>query len=263
MEVVVKAPCRVSFAGGGSDLLRYSKKHGGCVVGMAIQKYVYTTGNFGEIYIYSNGARESGIGGSGAMLVSRIKYENRDMDRTHVMMKAIEEENLGQQDQIFAAKGGLMKINFGTDRGIECHTLPIKDARWLCGHLSLVYIGKRVVAGHTILKEMSTDYLAEQKELAEECYKAIQHRNIFRFAEVVNKGYELKVKSSPHVTSKYVSDVQSVVEHLGAIGFKVCGAGSGGYALIVYNGVCPIGEKLLPHYSGVTLFNRPNLCYDE
>ena len=262
-DVVVKSPCRVSFAGGGSDLLRYSKKHGGCVVGMAIQKYICATSNFNGIYIYANGARESGIGGSGAMLVSRIRYENRDMDRTHVMMKAIDEEGIGQQDQVFAAKGGLMKVNFLIGGAIEYHTLPLDTARWLCGHLALVYIGKRETSGHKILKEMSMEYLGQQAELAEECYIAIKERNIFNFAKIVNEGWVLKMKSDSDILSSEITALSNKVYSLGALGFKVCGAGAGGYALVVYHGKLPIGEKILPNFRGVTLYKREAMCYDE
>lgn len=39
--IIVKAPFRVSFAGGGSDLPSFYKKYGGCVVSTSIAKYMY------------------------------------------------------------------------------------------------------------------------------------------------------------------------------------------------------------------------------
>jgi D-glycero-alpha-D-manno-heptose-7-phosphate kinase len=39
--LVVRAPMRISFAGGGTDLPAYYEKHGGMVVSTAIDKYVY------------------------------------------------------------------------------------------------------------------------------------------------------------------------------------------------------------------------------
>ncbi len=46
-----KAPLRISFGGGGTDLEAYFMERGGCVVSSAIRKYAYCT-------IVSNGAEE-------------------------------------------------------------------------------------------------------------------------------------------------------------------------------------------------------------
>src|SRR5262245_48811818 len=39
--VISKTPLRISFVGGGSDILSFSRRHGGAVVSTAIDKYVY------------------------------------------------------------------------------------------------------------------------------------------------------------------------------------------------------------------------------
>lgn len=39
--IITRTPFRVSFAGGGSDLPEFYKKHGGCVLSTAIDKYMY------------------------------------------------------------------------------------------------------------------------------------------------------------------------------------------------------------------------------
>jgi D-glycero-alpha-D-manno-heptose-7-phosphate kinase len=41
--IISKTPCRLSFAGGGSDIASYYREHGGAVVSVAIDKYVYLT----------------------------------------------------------------------------------------------------------------------------------------------------------------------------------------------------------------------------
>ena len=43
--IITRTPLRVSFVGGGSDLPSYYKSHGGCVISMAINKYVYVSLN--------------------------------------------------------------------------------------------------------------------------------------------------------------------------------------------------------------------------
>ena len=41
--IISKTPTRLSFAGGGSDIASYYREHGGAVVSVAIDKYVYLT----------------------------------------------------------------------------------------------------------------------------------------------------------------------------------------------------------------------------
>jgi D-glycero-alpha-D-manno-heptose-7-phosphate kinase len=43
--IVSQTPLRMSFAGGGSDLPAYYRRHGGAVVSMTVDKYVYVTVN--------------------------------------------------------------------------------------------------------------------------------------------------------------------------------------------------------------------------
>ena len=41
--IISKTPCRLSFAGGGSDIASYYREYGGAVVSVTIDKYVYLT----------------------------------------------------------------------------------------------------------------------------------------------------------------------------------------------------------------------------
>src|ERR1700680_3820580 len=41
--IITRSPLRVSLGGGGTDLPSYYRKHGGFVIGGAIDKYVYIT----------------------------------------------------------------------------------------------------------------------------------------------------------------------------------------------------------------------------
>jgi D-glycero-alpha-D-manno-heptose-7-phosphate kinase len=41
--IISKTPCRLSFAGGGSDIESFYREHGGAVVSVTIDKYVYLT----------------------------------------------------------------------------------------------------------------------------------------------------------------------------------------------------------------------------
>ena len=41
--IITRAPFRVSFCGGGSDLPSFYEKYGGCVLSTSIRKYMYLT----------------------------------------------------------------------------------------------------------------------------------------------------------------------------------------------------------------------------
>ena len=41
--IITRAPFRVSFCGGGSDLPNFYEKYGGCVLSTTIRKYMYLT----------------------------------------------------------------------------------------------------------------------------------------------------------------------------------------------------------------------------
>ena len=41
--IITRAPFRVSFCGGGSDLPGFYEKYGGCVLSTTIRKYMYLT----------------------------------------------------------------------------------------------------------------------------------------------------------------------------------------------------------------------------
>lgn len=54
MMLIARAPLRISFAGGGTDLPAYYERHGGMVVSTAIDKYVY-------VHARENGADEAQV----------------------------------------------------------------------------------------------------------------------------------------------------------------------------------------------------------
>lgn len=41
-KIISRAPLRLGLAGGGTDIMKFSNKFGGCVVNLAIGKYIYT-----------------------------------------------------------------------------------------------------------------------------------------------------------------------------------------------------------------------------
>lgn len=149
-----KAPCRLSFAGGGTDIDSFARDYGGCVVSVAIARYaraiVDTKGStiasfpvaqsdvelltriaayFAPCGITSrvDAPPRSGLGASGALSVAVIGCLNalKDDEPLTLMQIAdlahrIEIDDLkvegGRQDQVAAAYGGLNYIEFGDGR---------------------------------------------------------------------------------------------------------------------------------------------------
>ena len=56
--IISKTPCRLSFAGGGSDIASYYREHGGAGLGLAIVKAICTA-HSGRVEVESTEGRGS------------------------------------------------------------------------------------------------------------------------------------------------------------------------------------------------------------
>ncbi len=171
-----RAPCRISFAGGGTDLEAYSRVYGGCVVSAAITRYAYVTtddsfstsnptGQGGTELLEAVAARVapggklkgrvdvpplSGLGASGALAVAAVGALKPEMNRLEVVTAAYraERENLGvaggYQDQFVSAYGGILYLEFGNGRfNVEPVALAKETILDLEKHLVVVFVQSR------------------------------------------------------------------------------------------------------------------------
>jgi len=260
MITQTRAPVRVSFAGGGTDIIPYCSKYGGCVVATAIKRYIYATyplpnteptgiervitTHFGcpsQLRITSSIPPMSGLGGSASCFVAGIKAISPDLGKEEIAQIAFNlERNVmgiagGMQDQYLATYGGLNYLEFEANNLVTIEPLNIPVG--LDKLLLLVYMGERENAGHDIIKDQmrraNKDAFEHQKDIAEDMRIALNGSQLTEFGILLNAAWESKLQFSPLVATPKIKDFYDDCLDHGAIGGKLSGAGGGGYMLLM------------------------------
>jgi len=250
-----RVPLRVSFIGGGTDLLPFASEYGGCVVAAAIDKYI----RIYDDYIQFPFNNCSGLGTSAAIAVAKLKLVFPNLPDKTLFKVAVQVENFGQQDQAMAIIAGFQSLTFSD---YDFQALPLIPPQNFEKRLALVYLGKRTKDASTILRDeiyqIKTNKevryaLMESKDLAFEATKAIVNQDIDTFIKLVKEGWEAKKRHSSDICTPPIQAAQEHFMKLGAQAFKLCGAGSGGYALLIKPEDLDIGIPIRFAYQGVSL----------
>ena len=255
-----QAPLRISFGGGGTDVPPYCGEYGGVCLSVAIEKYAHADyvdentepsemeqgiaklwNSKCRVKISSDVRPGSGLGGSAALCVAGLKVmpSLEDTPEVHIAEKAYEVERLhmgvvgGYQDQLAASFGGLLYMQFGAWPYVRVKRLTIP--RWFDDAFYLVWMGDRKASGTSIitdqLQRFNRKALDYTKQLANDM--ALSLDNPLDFGHLLKEAWEIKKKFSPLVSSKKIDKFNDWVLDNGAIAMKLCGAGSGGYALVM------------------------------
>ncbi|MBF0337583.1 MAG: kinase [Nitrospirae bacterium] len=288
--VISRTPHRISFFGGGTDYPDYYLKHGGKVLGVAVDKYCYLSVrrlppffDFTHRIVYSKmenvqeindiqhpSVREtlkylnvaygvsihhdgdiparSGMGSSSSFTVgllnSMYALEGQVTSRDELVKEAIHveqdliKENVGSQDQTFAAYGGMNVINFLQSGEIVVEPVIMKPERLhsFRERFLLFFTGlsryASEVAGDKI-KNIPKNYdnLAQMKEMVDYAYKILTtpSRDLREFGELLNETWKLKKTLSTKITKPEIDEMYDTAIKNGAIGGKLLGAGGGGF----------------------------------
>ena len=192
----------------------------------------------------------SGMGSSSSFTVGLLNtiyaLEGRKISKEEITEKTIYieqeliKENVGSQDQVFAAHGGFNLIEFSTSGDISVEPVIIKPDRLkiLEKSLMLVFTGisrmATVAAGDKIKNiPNNIDYLFKIKNLVDDAYKVITSpgKNLCEFGELLNETWKLKKRLSNEVSTPKIDELYDTVIKNGGIGGKLCGAGGGGFML--------------------------------
>jgi D-glycero-alpha-D-manno-heptose-7-phosphate kinase len=229
--VNVRTPYRVSFAGGGTDLLEYSRKFGGAVVGCSINRYITVRLDGNKLFSHSDLLSRSGLGGSAAYLAGAYRAKNPQRQKSDAIQHVTLTENLGQQDQILCVTGGLNAVSFNTDDSYSItHLVP---PAWLDVCLSLYYMGDRKVEGKTLLSGINEDALKAQIKLAQQVTLALVSEDFDAFVYNMQEAWEEKKRFRPDLINEHTRIFEKNMDRYGILAFKLCGAGGGGYALLI------------------------------
>ncbi len=244
----VKAPVRIDFAGGTTDISPFKDEYGGAVLNAAINKYIV-----GELYAddkkiglkYSgNIPTRSGLGTSGVMnlvwlaLISQTKNKKQLAEKVYNLEQTIGQFG-GKQDAYAGAFGGITFLEFN-DGGVRITRLNLNRSliKELEDNLILVYTGKPHLSTNAnklmienLKKGKNVKNLLRIKEIAREMKNSLLRRDLNRFVELLNQETTERKMLHGSILPNYIQKIINKGLVNGAVSAKICGAGGGGSIL--------------------------------
>ncbi len=291
--VVSRTPFRISLFGGGTDYPRWSRRHGGAVLGMAIDKYCYirlaplrepsagyqisyaqkeqvdaiaaiqhpaVRAVYGEQSVppgldmthESDLPARSGLGSSSSFVVGLLHalraLTGERPDRRWLAQEAIRieqdviGENVGSQDQVWAAYGGLNHIRFhpSGDFRVTPLSLSLPRREELCASLLMVSTGLSRIASEVAGQQIENIDRRETQlhgiaALVDEAaaWLADDHLPVYRLGELLHHSWMLKRQLAQEVSNSLIDSLYAEAMAGGATGGKLLGAGKGGFMIFL------------------------------
>lgn len=222
----------------------------------------YTVKDALDINIFADLPARTGLGSSSSFTVGFVNLLHAlkgktltklDLSRQATFVeRELLQERVGVQDQLHASFGGINRFDFHDGR---THIRPIQMTNVcqeaLTGSMFLVYTGLSRFASETLQQQMASTKegkldgeLEHLLVLADQCVDVLEgedpERMVRDFGAMMHDGWMTKKKLSPQVSNSRIDDIYEQCRGAGAIGGKLCGAGSGGFLLVVV----PPGERL-------------------
>ena len=151
---------------------------------------------------------------------------------------------IGKQDQYIAAYGGLKKLIFHSNEEVEIISLnsgPEKRIR--LGSNLLLHFTNITRNADTVLKEQNENadqnykLLCELADLVPELETRYRNGDIDSFGDFLRINWELKKKLAAGITKPEIEKMAKQADKNGAGGYKIAGAGGGGFLLSYVNRV--------------------------
>jgi D-glycero-alpha-D-manno-heptose-7-phosphate kinase len=260
MRLKARAPLRIDFAGGWTDVPFFAEDKGGAVLNAAITHYVtgyiarpdvtgvlHTLRGDRSYVSYSLDLPSgSGLGASAAQNVlwlAMVKTSiNNTSSRSEIAEMACRLSEMlgilgGKQDEYAAALGGIHFFSFDGVVEAQPLDLPLSFQDELRSRLVLVYSGKSRLSG-SIHEHVWSSYKAGHapvnaaldglKRVAQEMKVALEQQNLEVFSDLLNQNWAYQKELHPSVTSPELDDLFEFAFAHGVQGGKACGAGGGG-----------------------------------
>ena len=208
-----------------------------------------------DISIMADMPASSGLGSSSCFAVGMLnliaRLKNERPTKLDLALRAIHlereliQENVGVQDQMHAAFGGINRFDF--DAG-SYRITPIllrgDSLQYLLDSLVLVHTGvtrhaSQIVATQVArTREGAIDASLERLlDIVDEGEKVLRESSgetlVRRIGEMLHDSWVVKRTLSPNVSSAAIDGLYERCQLAGAVGGKLCGAGGGGFLLMV------------------------------
>lgn len=149
-------------------------------------------------------------------------------------------EHVGSQDQVWAAHGGMNRIDFHRDGSIDVAPLIVAPERktQLVGSLMLVFTGLSRYADQVAAKKIANldkrqAHIHKMVAMVDEATAILgsETRPLADLGRLLHESWRLKRELSDAVTTPEIDDLYAAARDAGAIGGKLLGAGGGGFLL--------------------------------
>ena len=193
----------------------------------------------------------SGLGSSSSFTVGMLNalYALRGsmVDRRKLAQEAIRIEQrvigeaVGSQDQVWAAFGGINRIDFpiAGDFQVRPLVMPGERRQELLDHLLLFFTGFSRFASEIAQKQIDNfdkrqQHLKTITSLVDEAMDVFQSdtRSIGEIGNLLNQSWQLKRELADNVTTPEIDEIYEAALDAGANGGKLLGAGGGGFILL-------------------------------
>jgi D-glycero-alpha-D-manno-heptose-7-phosphate kinase len=166
-------------------------------------------------------------------MVSKMKL---GLDAIHIEQNMIK-ENVGSQDQVAVAFGGLNKIGFSGNHNIEVTpiTMSQKRIQKLQNHFMLFFTGFSRTASKIEAEKIKQvpnrkSELRTLHGMVDEAVKILNDEgDIVGLGTLLHESWKLKRVLSNNVSNSFIDHIYEIALKNGAIGGKILGAGGGGF----------------------------------
>lgn len=196
----------------------------------------------------------SGLGSSSsftvALLLALHQLEGRSVSPAQLAEEAAHVEihmlnsPIGKQDQYAAAFGGFNQYEFFSDESVKIQPLLVPKSKGISLlHNSLLLWTGEIRSATTVLQDQEKNYDSNEvnlnylTKLVDE-FKSIlldKEENLIEIGRVITSGWELKEKLSKLINTPQVSSIINEVKAQNCIGYKLLGAGGGGFVYALFN----------------------------
>jgi D-glycero-alpha-D-manno-heptose-7-phosphate kinase len=194
----------------------------------------------------------SGLGSSSSFSVGllnalhaldgRMRSKRKLADEAIRIEQDVIKEAVGSQDQIWAAYGGLNRIDFHVDGSYEVSPMIIsgKNRRELQNSFMLFFTGFSRFA--SVLAERQIENFDKKKnelqalgQFCNDATRILQQKSgmVTELGKLMHAGWMLKRGLAEGVTTQAIDDIYNAGREAGALGGKLLGAGGGGFMLFL------------------------------
>ena len=192
----------------------------------------------------------SGIGSSSAFAVGLINVlhamRGKSVSPRELALAAIDleqnqlKENVGCQDQVASAFGGLNVIRFETDGSIGVNPVDLPDDRrsGLEKWLMLFYTGSSRISSDFAKKlieniDVNTSHLQRMGAMVPQAVDLLRAGDMEQFGRLLHESWTLKRQLTHDTSTSTIDRIYDDALRAGAIGGKLLGAGGTGFMVFV------------------------------